>query len=271
MIMSSIQDAKCNLDVFASSPSILLQNNLDSGVSSQDISYLQTHDMPLLISNVGPCGHSLAEPIHLASVLFEADDSIGARVVAKSSSSSTASTLSNSADLVDVRQIRQAIQRAILKRPTQSPPPHEATIGSGLQKVIQRAMASAKSNGDTLVALDHLLVAIYDVDKSAKDVLESAGLTKKMVVDATKEIRGGRKVTSTSAEETYEALEKYGIDLVKSAEEGKLDPVIGRDEEIRRIIQILCRRTKNNPCLVGEPGVGKTAVVEGLVAVTDGR
>jgi ATP-dependent Clp protease ATP-binding subunit ClpB len=107
-------------------------------------------------------------------------------------------------------------------------------------------------------------VAIYDVDTSTKDVLESAGLTKKIVVNTTQEIRGGRKVTSTSAEETYEALEKYGIDLVKAAEEGKLDPVIGRDEEIRRMIQILCRRTKNNPCLVGEPGVGKTAIVEGL-------
>ena len=183
-------------------------------------------------------GHSLAEPIHLAAALFEADDAIGARVVAKSTAA-TSSVSGSNEELVDVRQIRQAIQRAILKRPTQSPPPHEASIGSALQKVIQRAMAAAKSNGDTLVALDHLLVAIYDVDRSTKDVLESAGLTKKMVVDATKEIRGGRKVTSTSAEETYEALEKYGIDLVKAAEEGKLDPVIGRDEEIRRIIQIL--------------------------------
>jgi len=205
-------------------------------------------------------GHSLAEPIHLAAVLFEADDSIGARVVAKSTSSSSMGGSGSGDNVVDVRQIRQAIQRAILKKPTQSPPPHEASISTLLQKVIQRAIAAAKSNGDSLVALDHLLVSIYDVDKSTKDVLESAGLTKKMVVDTTKEIRGGRKVTSTSAEETYEALEKYGIDLVKAAEEGKLDPVIGRDEEIRRIIQILCRRTKNNPCLVGEPGVGKTYI-----------
>eukprot|EP01083_Nonionella_stella_P204475 745355_1 len=124
-------------------------------------------------------------------------------------------------------------------------------------------MSAAKANGDTLVALDHLLIAIYD-DKLTKDTLESSGLSKKLATKATEEIRGGRKVTTTSAEETYEALEKYGIDLVKSAEEGKLDPVIGRDEEIRRIIQILCRRTKNNPILVGEPGTGKTAIVEGL-------
>jgi len=206
-------------------------------------------------------GHALAEPIHLAAALFANDDGIGSRVISKTDA--PAGGVGMSLNIVDVRQIRQAIQRAILKKPTQSPPPHEASIGSGLQNVIQRAMSAAKANRDSLVALDHLLVAIYD-DKSTKDTLEGAGLTKKLVVKAAEEIRGGRKVTSTSAEETYEALEKYGVDLVKAANEGKLDPVIGRDEEIRRIIQILCRRTKNNPCLVGEPGVGKTAVVEGL-------
>lgn len=206
-------------------------------------------------------GHALAEPIHLAAALFAEDDSIGSRVVSKAEAASSSGAYQH--DIVDVRQIRQAIQRSILKKPTQSPPPHEASIESSLQKVIQRAMAISKSNGDSLVALDHLLVAIYD-DKTTKDTLEGAGLTKKMAVKATEEIRGGRKVTTASAEETYEALEKYGIDLVKAADEGKLDPVIGRDDEIRRVIQILCRRTKNNPCLVGEPGVGKTAVVEGL-------
>lgn len=205
-------------------------------------------------------GHATAEPIHLAAALFANEDGIGARVVAKTDASTRGGMSQN---IVDVRQVRQALQRAILKKPTQSPPPHEANIGNALQKVIQRAMSAAKANGDSLVALDHLLIAIYD-DKSTKDALEGAGLTKKLAIKATEEIRGGRKVTSTSAEEQYEALEKYGIDLVKAAEEGKLDPVIGRDEEIRRVIQILSRRTKNNPCLVGEPGVGKTAVVEGL-------
>lgn len=210
-------------------------------------------------------GHATAEPIHLASALFANDDSIGSRVVAKTDAALSGGGGGGAAGIttVDVRQIRQAIQRAILKKPTQSPPPHEATIGLNLQKVIQRAMSSAKSNGDSLMALDHLIVSIYD-DNVTKETLESCGLTKKLASKATEEIRGGRKVTSTSAEETYEALEKYGIDLVKAADEGKLDPTIGRDEEIRRIIQILCRRTKNNPCLVGEPGVGKTAVVEGL-------
>jgi ATP-dependent Clp protease ATP-binding subunit ClpB len=204
-------------------------------------------------------GHATAEPIHLAAALFSEDDSIGSRVVSKAEAAAS----SSHPDMIDVRQIRQAIQRAILKKPTQSPPPHEASIGSSLQKVIQRAMSAAKANGDSLVALDHLLIAIYD-DKMTKDTLESVGLSKKIATKATEEIRGGRKVTTASAEETYEALEKYGIDLVKAADEGRLDPVIGRDDEIRRMIQILCRRTKNNPCLVGEPGVGKTAVVEGL-------
>jgi len=121
----------------------------------------------------------------------------------------------------------------------------------------------SKANGDALVALDHLLACLYD-EKELKQVLEESGLTKKQARATLDELRGGRKVTSASAEEQYEALEKYGVDLVKQAEEGKLDPVIGRDEEIRRVVQILSRRTKNNPCLVGEPGTGKTAIVEGL-------
>lgn len=202
-------------------------------------------------------GHSQAEPIHLASALFAEDDGIGSRVVARSDAGCGPSPI------IDVRLVRQGLSRAMLTRPAQNPPPHEASMSSSLQKVIQRAMALAKSNADSLVALDHLLVAIYD-DRSTKDVLESAGLTKKVVEKTVQSIRGKRKITSTSAEETFEALEKYGIDLVKEAEDGKLDPVIGRDDEIRRVIQILCRRTKNNPCLVGEPGVGKTAIVEGL-------
>ena len=202
-------------------------------------------------------GHAQGEPVHLASALFAEDDGIGSRVVAKSDAGGEPSSI------IDVRQVRQGLSRAILKKPSQSPPPHEASMSSSLQKIIQRAMALAKSNSDSLVALDHLLLAIYD-DKTTKDVLESAGLSKKLAEKTVKSIRGNRKITSTSAEEAFEALEKYGIDLVKEAEDGKLDPVIGRDEEIRRVIQILCRRTKNNPCLVGEPGVGKTAIVEGL-------
>mmetsp|Transcript_34601 Transcript_34601/g.75051 ORF Transcript_34601/g.75051 Transcript_34601/m.75051 type:complete len:919 (+) Transcript_34601:96-2852(+) len=201
-------------------------------------------------------GHSQADPLHLAVVLFAKDDGMGARVVARADAGTVA-------DPLDINLIRRGLQRLLLKKPSQTPAPLEAGLSSSLQQLIQRATQAAKSNGDSLLSLDHLLIALYD-DRPVKEELNSAGLTKKIAVKAIEDIRGGRKITSASAEDQFEALEKYGIDLVKSAEEGKLDPVIGRDDEIRRVIQILCRRTKNNPCLVGEPGTGKTAIVEGL-------
>merc|ERR1711933_83011 len=126
------------------------------------------------------------------------------------------------------------------------------------------AKKAAAANGDALIALDHLLMALFDESTIKKALDQDSGLTKKVAKGALDDIRGGKKVTSASAEDQYEALQKYGMDLVKLAEEGKLDPVIGRNEEVRRIVQILSRRTKNNPVLVGEPGTGKTAVVEGL-------
>jgi ATP-dependent Clp protease ATP-binding subunit ClpB len=117
---------------------------------------------------------------------------------------------------------------------------------------------------DEYVATEHLLIALATVESSAKQVLSDAGLTADGLREGLTAIRGNRRVTSEDAESTYEALEKYSVDLTKAAEEGRLDPVIGRDAEIRRVIQVLSRRTKNNPVLIGEPGVGKTAVVEGL-------
>jgi len=201
-------------------------------------------------------GHSQADPIHLASILFSKDNSIGSRVTAKIPSDSTKIP-------IDINQIRRSIQRSILKKASQTPPPIDASVSSSLSQILNRAIKLAKSNNDELVALDHLLIALYD-DKVVREILEDCGLSKKVVNKTVEEIRGGRRVTTASAEESYEALDKYGINLIQAAEEGKLDPVIGRDEEIRRIIQILSRRTKNNPCLVGEPGVGKTAIVEGL-------
>ena len=196
-------------------------------------------------------GHSTAYPLHLAFVLFQDDDSIGARVCIRTEKGP------------DVNVIRRNLQKMILKRPSQTPAPLEATLSSGLSQLIHQATKQAKANGDALVALDHLLMCLY-IEKEIKIVLEEAGLSKKMARATVDELRGSRKVTTASAEEQYEALEKYGIDLCKEAEEGRLDPVIGRDEEIRRLVQILSRRTKNNPCLVGEPGTGKTAIVEGL-------
>lgn len=201
-------------------------------------------------------GHSQADPIHLASILFSKDDSIGSRVIAKADNYTTNIP-------IDINQIRRSIQREILKKPSQTPPPLEASVSSSLSQILHGAGKLAKSNSDELIALDHLLVALYD-DKIVRKTLEDCGVSKKIVIKNVEEIRGGRRVTTASAEESYEALDKYGINLVQAAEDGNLDPVIGRDNEIRRVIQILSRRTKNNPCLVGEPGVGKTAIVEGL-------
>jgi ATP-dependent Clp protease ATP-binding subunit ClpB len=195
-------------------------------------------------------GHSTADPIHLALVLFTGDESIGSRLCTK-------------VEEADVSTARRSLQKLVLKKPSQSPAPLEAGLSNALSRLLQAASKAAKANGDALVALDHLLMALFD-DKEVKGPLEEAKLNKKVVAKVLEEMRGGRKVTSASAEATYEALEKYGVDLVKQAEEGKLDPVIGRDEEIRRLVQILSRRTKNNPVLVGSPGTGKTAVVEGL-------
>ena len=204
-------------------------------------------------------GHSQADPIHLALALFNGDDSIGARVCLKTPSSGDAN--------VDIQQIRRSLQKRILQKPSQSPAPLEATPSAAFSQLLQKATKAAKANGDSLVALDHLLLALYD-DKETAAALQCSdsggGLSKKQAETAVAELRGSRKVTSASAEENYEALEKYGIDLIQMAEDGKLDPVIGRDEEIRRLIQILSRRTKNNPVLVGQPGVGKTSIVEGL-------
>lgn len=196
-------------------------------------------------------GHSQAEPLHLAVILFQTDDSIGARVCTRVEGS------------LDINIVRRNLQKLLLQRPVQTPAPLEANPSNALSQLLHRATKMAKANGDALVALDHLLACLYD-EKNIKQVLEESGLTKKIARTTLDDLRGGRKVTSASAEEQYEALEKYGVDLVKQAEEGKLDPVIGRDEEIRRVVQILSRRTKNNPCLVGEPGTGKTAIVEGL-------
>src|SRR5579864_4884581 len=132
-------------------------------------------------------------------------------------------------------------------------------ITSRLQKLLDRAQNEAKRLKDDYVSVEHVLLAAAD-EKVFKDL----GLTKERLMRTLQDVRGSQRVTSQNPESTYEALEKYGRDLTKLAAQGKLDPVIGRDEEIRRVIQVLSRRTKNNPVLIGEPGVGKTAIVEGL-------
>ena len=130
--------------------------------------------------------------------------------------------------------------------------------------VLQKALDIAKKMGDEYVTLEAMLIAIFDINSPASTILKNAGLGKKELEAAIEELRKGRKATDQSAEETYNALSKYAINLNERARAGKLDPVIGRDEEIRRVLQILSRRTKNNPMLLGEPGTGKTAIAEGL-------
>lgn len=130
--------------------------------------------------------------------------------------------------------------------------------------VLQKALDIAKKQGDEYVSLEAILMALFVVNSSASTILKNAGLTEKELQAAVAELRKGKKATDQSAEETYNALSKYAINLNERARSGKLDPVIGRDDEIRRVLQILSRRTKNNPMLIGEPGTGKTAIAEGL-------
>ncbi|MFN8592923.1 MAG: ATP-dependent chaperone ClpB [Thermomicrobiales bacterium] len=136
---------------------------------------------------------------------------------------------------------------------------------NSLRKVLQKAEDEAKRMGDEYVSTEHLLLGILDSPETgAAKLLTRSGVTKDRVYEALTQIRGGQRVTDANPEDKYQALEKYGRDLTELAREGKLDPVIGRDEEIRRVMQVLSRRTKNNPVLIGEPGVGKTAIAEGL-------
>lgn len=130
--------------------------------------------------------------------------------------------------------------------------------------VLQKALDLAKKQGDEYVTLEALLMALFEVNSPASTILKNAGLSQKELQAAVDELRKGKKATDQSAEETYNALSKYAVNLNERARSGKLDPVIGRDEEIRRVLQILSRRTKNNPMLIGEPGTGKTAIAEGL-------
>jgi ATP-dependent Clp protease ATP-binding subunit ClpB len=152
------------------------------------------------------------------------------------------------------------IVQGLSKKPTQSPPPASASPSPGFLNVLNEAEKLQLQQQDSHIALDHLIVALT----TDKEVLRAFGVSKSDIVNAIESVRGGRKIRSRSAENTYDALSKYAQDITKLAQEGKLDPVIGRDSEIRNVIGVLARRRKNNPCLIGPAGVGKTAIVEGL-------
>jgi ATP-dependent Clp protease ATP-binding subunit ClpB len=161
--------------------------------------------------------------------------------------------------------VRAQVQDALAQLPTLAEgSPAPAMPGSELLAVIRAAEGEAGTLGDQYVSTEHLLLALAGEKDLAGRALSSVGATRERLLQALAEVRGSSRVTDQSPEQKYEALERYGTDLTQAAEQGKLDPVIGRDEEIRRVIQVLSRRTKNNPVLIGEPGVGKTAIVEGL-------
>jgi ATP-dependent Clp protease ATP-binding subunit ClpB len=198
-------------------------------------------------------GQTQIEPEHLALALLEQDGGVAARVVEKAGG--------NAATLM------QRLRQALTRLPRVSGPGAQGGqvyLSPRMGEVWTGAEAEAQHMKDEFVSVEHLLLALVKKDRAVADAFQAAGLTPDKLLEATGAVRGGQRVTSQTPEGTYEALEKYGRDLTALARQGKLDPVIGRDEEIRRVIQILSRRTKNNPVLIGAPGVGKTAIVEGL-------
>ncbi len=166
---------------------------------------------------------------------------------------------------VDVQSLKTATEASVAKVPTVSGATNlQPSASRALREVFSESERQAKEWGDSFVAGEHLLAAIARVESPARVVLEQQGASHAELLASIRKLRGTRKVDSPDAEQNYKVLEKYGRDLTALARDGKLDPVIGRDEEIRRVIQVLSRRTKNNPVLIGEPGVGKTAIAEGL-------
>jgi ATP-dependent Clp protease ATP-binding subunit ClpB len=157
--------------------------------------------------------------------------------------------------------IQEKLQPILEKYPKVSGNPF---LSNGLQLALQKAEKLKEEFGDTYVSVELLFLSLLETNDVIADMLKSFGINSNQFKSAIKELRGNKKVNDPHAEGTYQSLEKYGKNLNELAKAGKIDPVIGRDEEIRRVLQILSRRTKNNPMLVGEPGVGKTAIVEGL-------
>ena len=163
---------------------------------------------------------------------------------------------------VNISNLNQVLDHQIESLPKVSG--GEPYLSNDANKVLQKAIDYSSKMGDQYVSLEPIILALFTENSTASRIMKDAGMTEKELRLAIEELRKGNKVTSQSAEDTYEALSKYAINLNERARSGKLDPVIGRDEEIRRVLQILSRRTKNNPILIGEPGVGKTAIAEGL-------
>ena len=193
-------------------------------------------------------GSQAVEPVHLLKGVMTEGDSLVKFIFQKIGANPTA--------------LEAQVDRAIAAEPKVSG--GEPYLSRTSNDVLQKSLDIAKEQGDEYVTLEAMLMAIFEINSPASTILKDAGLTAKDLKAAVDELRKGKKATDQSAEDTYNALSKYAVNLNERARTGKLDPVIGRDEEIRRVLQILSRRTKNNPMLIGEPGTGKTAIAEGL-------
>ena len=197
--------------------------------------------------------HQGVDVAHLGAVLLADSDGVVSVVIQQAGASPDA--------------VRGGFERIVETLPQVSGPaagPDRLYVTPGLSRLLDRADTAARDLKDEYVSVEHLLLALLNDDGPAGRMLRDAGLGREGVLGALQKVRGSQRVTGRNPEATYQALERYGRDLTQAAGQGKLDPVIGRDDEIRRVIQVLSRRTKNNPVLIGDPGVGKTAIVEGL-------
>jgi ATP-dependent Clp protease ATP-binding subunit ClpB len=200
-------------------------------------------------TNANDLGHSAVEPIHLLGALLAQKDGVVPQVVSKIGARPAA--------------LLSDVDSQLKDRPRTYGSNVKATLSKAALDVVTNAEREAEKMKDEYVSTEHLLIALTE-DKSVGGLLTRAGVTRDAIFEALTTIRGGQRITSQDPENTFQSLEKYGRDLTALARRGKLDPVIGREEEIRRVIQVISRRTKNNPVLIGEAGVGKTAIVEGL-------
>ena len=202
-------------------------------------------------------GHQRVVPEHLLKALMDDDQGLSANLIKRAGG--------------EPARVADAIDQMIAKMPKVSGGDGQVYIDTSLVRVLDEAEKIAKKAGDSFVPVERMLMALAMVNTKAKDALAAGAVTAQNLNAAVNDIRKGRTADSASAEEGYDALKKYARDLTEAAEEGKIDPIIGRDEEIRRAMQVLSRRTKNNPVLIGDPGVGKTAIAEGLaLRIVDG-
>ncbi len=193
--------------------------------------------------------HQQLETEHLLLALLE-QNGLATRILTKAG--------------VDSTSFEQAVRNHLKRLGSMSTTPESVFLGRALNACLDKAEQQREQFSDSYISIEHLLLALAEDDRCGRQLLSQAGVDRGKLKDAINAVRGNQTVTDQNPEGTYESLEKYGRDLTAEARNGKLDPVIGRDDEIRRTIQILSRRTKNNPVLIGEPGVGKTAIVEGL-------